>query len=202
MGCLMLMSKSDLQKSDRLSIRCELPLLFSGLVVPMYTAKRPRSGSKSDLNKDLTEACKASKVSFRSDPEEPSAKRFLPNTPIFMATTPFVIVFTVLSVLGYWNQIPDVSETVKSFVDVQESAPGFNAPPPMLPTKVPFHLKGHVDQACRAAKTAWLIESKRADFTGQEVSDVQLNKFYRRGREWYARHASNPEVSSALHPCL
>ena len=202
MGCLMLMSKSDLQKSDRLSIRCELPLLFSGLVVPMYTAKRPRSGSKSDLNKDLTEACKASKVSFRSDPEEPSAKRFLPNTPIFMATTPFVIVFTVLSVLGYWNQIPDVSETVKSFVDVQESAPGFNAPPPMLPTKVPFHLKGHVDQACRAAKTAWLIESKRADFTGQEVSDVQLNKFYRRGREWYARHASKPEVNIALHPCL
>ena len=157
MSCLMLMSKSDLQERRKLSIRCELPLLpFLSLVVFMYTAKRPRSGSKSDLNKDLTEACKASKVSFRSDPEEPSAKRFLPNTPVFMATTPFVIVFTVLSVLGYWNQIPDVSETVKSFVDVQESAPGFTAPPPMLPTKVPFHLKGHVDQACRAAKIAWL----------------------------------------------
>ena len=51
----MLMSKSDFLKSGRLSIRCELPLLFSGLVVPMYTAKRPRSGSKTDLNKDLKE---------------------------------------------------------------------------------------------------------------------------------------------------
>ena len=51
------------------------------LVVPMYTAKRPRSGSKTDLDKDLKEACKVSKVPFRFDQEEPSAKRFLPNTP-------------------------------------------------------------------------------------------------------------------------
>ena len=135
----------------------------------MYTAKRPRSGSKTDLNKDLKEACKASKVPFRSDPEEPSAKRFLPDTPNFMATSPIVVVFTLLSVLRYWKQVTHVSETVKQFVDVQESAPGFSAPPPTLPKKVPYHLMGPVDQACRAAKTAWLIETKRADLTGEEV---------------------------------
>ena len=168
----------------------------------VHTAKRPRSGSKTDLNKDLKEACKVSKVPFRSDQEEPSAKRFLPNTPTFMATTPIVIVFTVLSVLGYWKQIPDVSETVKSFVDVQESPPGFTAPPPTLPKSVPYHLKGPVDEACRRAKTAWLIESKRADLTGQQVSDERLNNLYRQGRQWYTRHASKPEVSTALHPCL
>ena len=119
-----------------------------------------------------------------------------------MATTPIVVVFTLLSVLGYWKQVPDVSETVKSFVDVKESAPGFTTPPPTLPKKVPYHLMGPVDQACRAAKTAWLIETKRADLTGEEVSDEQLNNLFRRGRQWYARHASKPEVSTALHPCL
>ena len=85
---------------------------------------------------------------------------------------------------------------------MQESAPGFTAPPPTLPRSVPYHFKRPVDEACRAAKTAWLIETKRADFTGQQISDEQLNKFYRYGRQWYARHAGKPEVRTALHPCL
>ena len=88
-----------------------------------------------------------------------------------MATTPIVIVFTMLSVLGYWKQIPDVSDSVKSFVDVQQVSQGFNLPPPTLPRKVPSHVKGSVDLACRAAKTAWLYEAKRADATGEDVSD-------------------------------
>jgi len=53
---------------------------------------------------------------------------------------------------------------------------------------------GPVDLACRAVKVAWLLEAKRADLRGEEVSLVRLNDAYRRGRQWYARHADNPEV--------
>jgi len=64
----------------------------------------------------------------------------------------------------------------------------------MLPSSVPSHTKCFVDQAARAVKTAWLIESQRANYTGEEISDEQLNKTYRQGRRWYSRHTTTPEV--------
>ena len=78
---------------------------------------------------------------------------------------------TFLSVAGYWRQVPNVPEAVKAFVDVQQASPSFAPPPPALPGRVPLDVKGPVDLACRAAKQAWLIEAKRAQFTGEEVSD-------------------------------
>ena len=135
----------------------------------MYTAKRPRSVAKSDLNKDLKDACSATKVALQTGHEEPIAKRFTPNPTAIMSTSPFVLVFTLLSVMGYWRQIPDVPETVKAFVDVQQATQSFAPPPPTLPRRVPLHFKGPVDLACRAAKTAWLFEASRADFTGDDV---------------------------------
>jgi len=113
-----------------------------------------------------------------------------------MTVTPLVFVLTMLSVMGYWKQQPDVPETAKAFVDVQQVTQGFAPPPPTLPRKVPVHVKGPVDLACRAVKVAWLLETKRADLTGEEVCDERLNKCYKRGREWFARHATQPEVCS------
>ena len=127
----------------------------------MYTAKRPRSVAKGDLNKDLKEACSATKAALRTGHEEPSAKRFMPNPSAIITTTPLVLVFTMLSVMGYWHQLPDVPEAVKAFVDVQQATQGFAPPPPTLPRSVPLHVKGPVDLACRAAKAAWLFEAKR-----------------------------------------
>ena len=119
----------------------------------MYTSKRPRSVPKRDLNKDLKETCSATKTATRTGYEEPSAKRFMPNPSAIITTTPLVFVFTMLSVIGYWRQLPDVPETVKTFVDVQQATQGFTPPPPTLPRSVPLHFKGPVDLACRAVKT-------------------------------------------------
>ena len=47
----------------------------------------------------------------------------------------------------------------------------------MLPSSVPSHTKCFVDQAARAVKTAWLIESQRANYTGEEISDEQLTRY-------------------------
>ena len=51
-----------------------------------------------------------------------------------------------------------------------------------LPKSVPLHIRGPVDVAIRAAKQAWLIETKRADILGKEVSDERLNHLYKQGR--------------------
>ena len=95
---------------------------------------------------------------------------------------------------GYWRQIPNVPESVKAFVDVQQASPGFAPPPPSFPKSVALDIKGPVGLACKAAKAAWLMEAKRAEFTGDEVSDEQLKILYRRGRQWYARHADKTDV--------
>jgi hypothetical protein len=87
-----------------------------------------------------------------------------------------------------------VSEAARSLVDIRTVEPGTCPPPPMLPSSVPSHTKCFVEQAARAVKTAWLIESQRANYTGEEISDEQLNKTYKRGREWFAKHAATPEV--------
>ena len=113
-----------------------------------------------------------------------------------MTTTPLVFVLTMLSVMGYWKQVPDVPETVKAFVDVQQVTQGYAPPPPTLPSKVPLHVKGPVDLACRAVKVAWLFETKRADLTGEEVCHERLNKLYKRGREWYAQHEAGSLASN------
>ena len=89
-------------------------------------------------------------------------------------------------------------DSVKAFVDVQQSVPGFAPPPPTLPSNAPSHIKAPVDAACRAAKIAWMTETKRADLAGAEISDENLNKLYKRAREWYSRHAKASEVH-ALH---
>ena len=162
----------------------------------MYTAKRPRSKSKADLSKHLNAACSATKTAQRTGHEEPSAKRFVPTPSAVMTTTPLVFVLTMLSVMGFWKQMPNLPETAKAFVDVQQVTQGFAPPPPTLPRKVPVHVKGPVDLACRAVKVAWLLETKRADLTGEEVCDERLNKCYKRGREWFARHATQPQVCS------
>ena len=93
-----------------------------------------------------------------------------------------------------------MSEAAKSFVDIRTVEPGSCPSPPMLPSSVPSHIKSYVDQAAKAAKMAWLIESQRANFTGGEISDEQLNKTYKLGRQWYSRHATTPDLTQAFLP--
>ena len=160
----------------------------------MHKAKRSGSVAKSNLNNDLKKACSASKAAMLTGLEEPSAKRFMPSSPAIITTAPVVFVLTLLSMAGYWRQVPSVPLAVREFVDVQQASPGVAPPPPTLPKSVPFHIRGPVDVAVRAAKQAWLIETKRADILGKEVSDEHLNNLYRRGRQWYSRHADRSDV--------
>ena len=55
-------------------------------------------------------------------------------------------------------------------------------------------MKSQVDQAVRASKVVWLIESKRVNVTGEDISDERLKQLYLAGRKSYSRHATNPTV--------
>ena len=160
----------------------------------MHPAKRRRSVAKGDLHTDLKKASSASKAAMRTSHEEPIAKRFVPNAPAFVTTSPVILAFTLLSVAGYWRQVPNVPETVKAYVHVKQASPGFAPPPPSLPKSVALDIKGPVDLACKAAKRAWLVEARRAEFDGDEVSIERLNHLYKQGRKWYARHAEKNDV--------
>ena len=160
----------------------------------MHKAKRSGSVAKSNLNNDLKKACSASKAAVKTGREEPTAKRFMPSSPAIITTAPVVFVLTCFSMAGYWKQVPSVPLAVRGFVDVQQASPGFSPPPPTLPKSVPLHIRGPVDVAVRAAKQAWLIETKRADILGKEVSDERLNHLYKQGKQWYSRHADRSDV--------
>jgi len=100
---------------------------------------------------------------------------------------------------GYWRQVPSVPEAVRGFIDVQQASPGFAPPPPTLPKSVPLHIRGPVDVAVRAAKHAWLIETKRADILGKDISDERLNHLYKQGKQWFARHANKSDMKTYVN---
>ena len=148
------------------------------------------SGKKKQAKHTGSPAARASKAV----PVQPGAAVFLPKAPAAVFSGPVIVAFTFMAVMGYWKLTPEVSETTRRFVNVQQGVPGQPLPPPALPSKVPLHIKGFVDQAVRSAKIAWLKECNRADVTGHDISDERLNHLYKEGRRWYSRHASNPEV--------
>ena len=55
-------------------------------------------------------------------------------------------------------------------------------------------MKSEVGQTVRATKIAWLLESKRANETGEDISDERLKRIYLSGRQSFSRHAKHPEV--------
>merc|ERR1711865_706324 len=78
--------------------------------------------------------------------------------------------------------------------DVQQCVPGQPLPPPSLPSSIPLNMKSDVNQAVRATKVAWLLESKRVNVTGEDISDERLKRLFLSGRQSFSRHATNPEV--------
>ena len=84
--------------------------------------------------------------------------------------------------------------SAKRFVDVRQAVVGQPLSPPVLPTSVPSNKKYHVDEAVYASKVAWLMESSRANVTGDALSDVRLDQLYKQGRRSYFRHTANMEV--------
>ena len=99
-----------------------------------------------------------------------------------------VLIFTFMALSAFWKQAPEISETAKRFVDVRQAVVGQPLSPPVLPTKVPSNKKYHVDQAVWASKVAWLMESNRANVTGEALSKVRLNQLYQQGRRSYRNY--------------
>ena len=120
--------------------------------------------------------------------------RFIQKAPAVLLSGPLIVVWTTLAVLAYWRMSPGVSESAKRFVDVQQCMPGELLPPPALPSSVSLHMTSEVGQTVRAAKIAWLLESNRANETGEDISDERLKQMYLSGRKSFLRHAANPEV--------
>ena len=50
------------------------------------------------------------------------------------------LVFTFMAVMAFWKQAPEVSETAKRFVDVQQGVPSQPLPPPALTVELEGHL--------------------------------------------------------------
>ena len=76
-------------------------------------------------------------------------------------------------------------------------------------------MTSEVGQTVRAAKIAWLLESNRADATGEDISDERLKRIYLLGRQsflvykdpedsegedWAKKHTAM-EVSWSIAPC-
>ena len=108
-----------------------------------------------------------------------------------------ILVFSMHCYSSYWKQVPSISDAAKSVVQISQPAlPGL-LPPPIMSPKVPSQLHSTYENAKRAAKFAWLLESKRVNSTGEEISDERLNRMYASWRRHYNQHISNPVVCAA-----
>ena len=158
-----------------------------------YANKRT-GGAASGKNKQAKHTGPAAARAGKSVDVQDGKSRFFQKPPAALLCTPLIVVWTTLAVLAYWRLAPGVSESAKRFVDVQQCMPGELLPPPSLPTRVPSNVTSEVGQTVRAAKIAWLLESNRADATGEEISDERLKQIYLSGKKSFLRHAANSEV--------
>ena len=100
-----------------------------------------------------------------------------------------ILVFSTHCYSSYWKQVPSISDAAKSVVQIQPAQPGL-LPPPIMSSEVPSQLQSTYENAKRAAKFAWLLESMRTNSTDEEVSDEHLNRMYASGRKHYNQVSS------------
>ena len=161
----------------------------------MYAGKRPAYAAVSGKKKQAKQAGSAFADAGNSAQKQDGAARFVTKpSAAAVVSSPLVLVFTFMALAAFWKQAPEISETAKRFVDVRQAVVGQPLSPPVLPTSVPSNKKYYVDQAVYASKVAWLMESSRANVTGDALSDVRLDQLYKQGRRSYFRHTANMEV--------
>ena len=81
-----------------------------------------------------------------------------------MTVTPLVFVLTMLSVMGYWKQVPDVPETAKAFVDVQKVTQGFTPRRLSMSSRSPkasLHRQRRFQEVCR--RTSRVLSMRPAE---------------------------------------
>ena len=89
-----------------------------------------------------------------------------------------VTVFTQFSENSFFRGLPWLSADALRFMEVVtvDSAP---PPHPILAKSVPSHLKRVFSKCTRAAKMAWISESRLAEFPDEDVTDEHLDKLYK-----------------------
>ena len=125
---------------------------------------------------------------------------FYQSPVLSAASAPAMVVtlFTAMAAARVFSAAPPISRSAATFVRIEQSS---TSPPrpPLLPTgRSNSTITKHVSEATRWAKLAWLIECRRVDVEGGEISDDNLKKYFRSGQKWYARHRDEPEVRAAL----
>ena len=154
-----------------------------------------RAAAHSGKKKQAKQAGSAFAGAGNSVHEQDGAARFLTKpSAAAVLSGPLVLIFTFMAVSAFWKQAPPISETAKRFVDVRQGVVGQPLSPPVLPTKVASNKQYHVNEAVYASKVAWLMETSRANVTGEAISEVRLNQLYKQGRRSYFRHAADLEV--------
>ena len=161
----------------------------------MYAGKRPANAAVSGKKKQAKQAGSAFGGAGNSAHDQHGAARFLTKpAAAAVVSAPLVLVFSFMALSAFWRQAPEISETAKRFVEVRQGVPGLPLSPPVLPTKVASNKKYHVEQAVYASKVAWLMETSRANVTGEAICEVRLNQLYQQGRRSYLRHTADMDM--------
>ena len=105
----------------------------------MFANKRT-GGAASGKNKQAKHTGPAAARAGKSVDVQDGKSRFIEKAPAVLLSGPLIVVFTFLAIMAYWRLSPEVSESAKRFVDVQQCVPGQPLPPPSLPSS-PFAQK-------------------------------------------------------------
>ena len=160
-------------------------------------------GSKRARTKQELEehAAESKKTRFESNNVlQNGAACFYQSPVLSAASAPAIVVtlFTAMAAARVLVSAPPISKSASAYVRIEQS-PTSPPRPPLLPAgRINSTITTHVSEATRWAKLAWLIECRRVDVEGGEISDDNLKKYFRSGQKWYARHRDEPEVRAAL----
>ena len=171
----------------------------------MLAAKRPLllpisgEGVQNKLSKAVE--CTGNSASISPSIENSSAIDIPARAALNSERFQRVTVFTQLSENIFFRGLPWLSPESLRFMEVitVDSAPPAH---PIFPRSVPSHLKQVITRCSRAAKLAWISESRLAEFPDEDVSDEQLHKLYKLACRKLARHQSNPQASATTNSLI
>ena len=102
--------------------------------------------------------------------------------------------FTAMALRTFWKTAVPLSHSAqaRSFVSIVQEDVWPPKPPSIKGGNINSTIYKHVHDARQCAKIAWLVEVKRANASGDEICDVNLEKNYETAKKWFRRHQTSP----------
>ena len=168
----------------------------SSLIMAKFGSKRART--KQQLEEHAAES-KKSRMESKNVLQN-GAACFYQSPVLSAASAPAIVVtlFSAMAAVRVLSAAPPISRNAAAFVRIEQSATSPPRPPLLPAGRINSTISKHVSEATRWAKLAWLIECRRVDIEGGEISDANLKKYFHAGKAWYATHRDKPEVRAAL----